>query len=113
MFRVLIVACATASLLLPALPALAQDQALIDKGKAVYDAQRCSTCHAVAGRGNVKGPLDSVGSRVSAADIRKWIVSPKEMKSPTNRKPDMRAYPTLPAADLDALVAYLLSLKGT
>ena len=34
------------------------------------------------------------------------------MKSETNRKPEMRAYPSLPAADLDALVAYMQSLKG-
>ena len=53
-----------------------------------------------------------MGAKLSEADIRKWIVTPKEMKSETNRKPDMRAYPSLPAADLDALVAYMQSLKG-
>lgn len=92
--------------------ASAQDAKVIAQGKAVFEAQKCSLCHAIAGKGNAKGPLDSVGSKVNAADMRKWIVSPKEMKSPTNRKPEMRAYPALPAADLDALVAYLLTLKG-
>jgi len=110
--RLLIPITATAALLIAPLPLAAQDQAQIDKGKAVYDAQRCSLCHAIGGRGNAKGPLDGVGAKLSAADIRKWIVSPKEMKSTTNRKPEMRAYPSLPAADLDALVAYMLSLKG-
>ncbi|MEZ5419964.1 MAG: cytochrome c [Vicinamibacterales bacterium] len=99
---------AAALVTLVAAPALAQDA---DKGKAVYDQQKCSLCHSVAGRGNAKGPLDKVGAKLSADDIRKWIVSPKEMKSETNRKPDMRAYPNLPAADLDALVAYMRSLK--
>jgi len=94
---------------LVAAPAMAQD---IEKGKAVYDAQKCSLCHSIGGRGNAKGPLDKVGAKLSADDIKKWIVSPKEMKSETNRKPDMRAYPSLPAADLDALVAYMKSLKG-
>ena len=94
---------------LVAAPAMAQD---IEKGKAVYDAQKCSLCHSIGGRGNAKGPLDKVGAKLSADDIRKWIVSPKEMKSETGRKPDMRAYPSLPAADLDALVAYVKSLKG-
>jgi mono/diheme cytochrome c family protein len=93
-------------------PALAQDAKQIERGKAVYEAQKCALCHAIAGKGNAKGPLDSVGSKLSAEDIRKWIVSPKEMKSATNRKPEMRAYPTLPAADLEALVAYMRSLKG-
>lgn len=95
-----------------AAPALAQDAAQVEKGKAVYEAQKCALCHAVGGRGNAKGPLDKVGATLSADDIRKWIVSPKEMKSATGRKPEMRAYPSLPAADLDALVAYMRSLKG-
>lgn len=94
---------------LVAAPAMAQD---IEKGKAVYEAQKCSLCHSVGGRGNAKGPLDKVGAKLSADDIRKWIVTPKEMKSDTGRKPEMRAYPSLPAADLDALVAYMKSLKG-
>jgi len=101
-----------AALSLWAVPAPAQDAAQVEKGKAVYDAQRCALCHSIAGRGNAKGPLDKVGSQLSAEDIRKWIVTPKEMKSPANRKPDMRAYPSLPAADLDALIAYMQSLKG-
>ncbi len=112
MVRLPIAVVLSACLALVAPPALAQDTAQAEKGKAVYDAQRCALCHAVGGRGNAKGPLDGVGSKLSAADIRKWIVSPKEMKSPTNRKPEMRAYPSLPAADLDALAAYMLSLKG-
>jgi len=110
--RLMKIMSAAAVLSLCATTALAQDAAQITKGKAVYDAQKCALCHAVAGRGNAKGPLDKIGATMSAADIRKWIVSPKEMKSATNRKPDMRAYPSLPAADLDALVAYMLSLKG-
>lgn len=93
-------------------PALAQDAKLVERGKAVYDAQKCAMCHSIAGKGNAKGPLEGVGSKLSAEDIRKWIVSPKEMKSATNRKPEMRAYPALPAADLEALVAYMRSLKG-
>lgn len=93
-------------------PLFAQDASQIDRGKAVYEAQKCGLCHAVAGKGNAKGPLDKVGAKLSADDIRAWIVSPKTMKSETNRKPDMRAYPNLPAADLDALVAYMRSLKG-
>lgn len=112
MIGLLRVMCATALLAAAVQPASAQDAKLVAQGKTVYEAQRCALCHAVAGRGNAKGPLDQVGSKLAAADIRKWIVSPKEMKSETNRKPDMRAYPNLPAADLDALVAYMVSLKG-
>lgn len=112
MGRLIRVVCGVVAVSFWATSALAQDAAQVEKGKAVYEAQRCALCHSIAGRGNAKGPLDTVGSRLSAEDIRKWIVSPKEMTKPTTRKPDMRAYPSLPAADLDALIAYMLSLKG-
>lgn len=84
-----------------------------DAGVAVYTAQRCALCHSLGGRGNAKGPLDGVGAKMTADDIRKWIVSPAEMtaKAASTRKPAMRAYPNLPKADLDALVAYLAALK--
>ena len=94
-----------------ATPAAAQDVA---KGEAVYAAQKCSMCHAIAGKGKAANPLDGVGAKLSAADIKQWIVDPKGMtaKSGSTKKPPMPAkYAGLPAADLDALVAYLASLK--
>jgi mono/diheme cytochrome c family protein len=93
--------------------AAAQDKATIDKGLQLYGEQKCSMCHSVAGKGNVKGPLDGVGSKLSANDIREWIVNPKAMteKTKAERKPAMRAYANLAKADLDALVAYMVSLK--
>lgn len=94
---------------LAAAPAGAQD-----KGAAVYEAQKCSLCHALDGRGNAKGPLDSVGAKMSANDIRQWIVAPAEMtaKAQSTRKPAMRAYPNLPKDDLDALVNFLAAKKA-
>jgi mono/diheme cytochrome c family protein len=85
----------------------------VEKGKKVYADQKCSMCHAIEGKGNVKGALDGVGSKLGAAEIRQWVVDPKTMTARTNaqRKPPMKAYPNLPADELDALVAYLQSLK--
>lgn len=91
--------------------ASAQDAA---KGAKVYTDQKCSACHAIAGKGNAKGALDDVGSKLSPAEIREWIVDPVAMtaKSKASRKPAMTAkYAALPKDDLDALVAYLSSLK--
>ncbi len=87
----------------------AQDKA---KGEAVYAAQKCSLCHSVAGKGNPKGALDDVGSRLTAEDIRAWIVDAKGQtaKTGSTRKPDMKAY-SLPKEDVDNLVAYLQTLK--
>ena len=84
------------------------------KGEAVYAAQKCSVCHSVAGKGNKANPLDGVGAKLSADDIKAWIVTPTEMtkKANSTKKPPMPAkYGKLPAADLDALVAYMQSLK--
>ena len=90
----------------------AQD-AKVQQGMKVYDAQKCGMCHAVAGKGNKKAPLDGVGKKLSEAQIKEWIVDPAAAakKASSTAKPPMKAYPSLPAADLDALVAYMASLK--
>ena len=95
-----------------AVPAIAQDD--VKKGQAVYTAQKCQVCHAVAGKGSKANPLDGVGAKLSADDIKQWITHPTEAaaKAKSTKKPPMPAkYGSLPAADLDALVAYMLSLK--
>jgi mono/diheme cytochrome c family protein len=86
---------------------LAQEAA-VEAGKKVYAAQKCQVCHSIAGVGNKKNPLDGVGKKLSAEDIKKWIVNAKDMKADTK----MKAYPNLPAKELDALVAYMASLKS-
>jgi mono/diheme cytochrome c family protein len=106
----LVVSAVAAVTVLSTGQAAAQDAA---RGAAVYAEQKCSLCQSIAGKGNPKGPLDDVGSRLSADDIKAWITNPKEMteKSKSERKPPMKAYPNLPAADLSALVSYLQTLK--
>jgi mono/diheme cytochrome c family protein len=96
-----------------AAPASAQDAKQVAHGQTVYAAQKCSICHSIDGKGQVKGPLDGVGSKLSVDEIREWIVNPAEMtkKTKAERKPPMRAYPKLAKEDLDALVAYMASLK--
>lgn len=110
-FRTLIIAGALA--VVSAAPAMAQDAA-VEKGKAVYAAQKCSMCHSIAGAGGKSSALDGVGKKLSAAEIKAWIVTPKEMEKKTGstKKPPMPdRYSKLPAADIDALVAYMASLK--
>ena len=94
--------------------ATAQDAALVKKGQEVYTAQKCSVCHAIAGKGGKANPLDGVGAKLSADDIRAWIVDPVAMaaKTSSSKKPPMpKKWANLPAADLDGLVAYMQSLK--
>lgn len=111
MTRVTLIIAALA-LLVPT-SALAQNAAQIEKGKQVYAREKCAVCHSVGGAGNKKGPLDHVGTRLSPDDIRAWIVSAPEMttKAKATRKPLMKSYPQLAKDDLEALVAYMASLK--
>ena len=93
-------------------PAAGQDA--VKKGQEVYTAQKCQMCHAIAGKGSKANPLDGVGGKLSADDIKQWITHPKEAaaKAKSTKKPPMPSkYAGLPAADLDALVAYMQSLK--
>ena len=104
----------TLALAMPVAAAPQQDEALVKKGQEVYAAQKCSTCHSIAGKGGKQSPLDGVGKKLSADEIRAWIVTPTEMtkKTGSTKKPPMPAkYGKLPAADIDALVAYMSSLK--
>ncbi len=91
--------------------AAAQD-AKIAKGEAVYAAQKCGMCHSIGDKGNKKGPLDAVGSKLSPDEIRRWMTDAKTMteKTKSTRKPEMKSY-SLPKDDLDTLVAYMASLK--
>lgn len=95
--------------------ASAQTPAEVAAGQKVYVAQKCAVCHSVAGVGNKKGPLEDVAAKLSADDIRQWIVNAPEMaakaKAKAERKPLMKGFPNLPKADVDALVAYVQSLK--
>jgi mono/diheme cytochrome c family protein len=91
-------------------PAAAQDSK--SHGEQVFAAQKCALCHSVAGKGNPKGPMEEAVNKLSADEIREWITDPKAMtvKTKATRKPAMKEY-SLPKADVDALVAYLTSLK--
>jgi mono/diheme cytochrome c family protein len=89
----------------------AQD-AKLGHGQQVYVDQKCGLCHSIGDKGNKKGPLDGVGSKLTAAEIREWMTDAKGMtvKMKATRKPDMKAY-SLTKDDLDALVVYMQSLK--
>jgi mono/diheme cytochrome c family protein len=91
--------------------AAAQD-AKVAKGQQVFAEQKCSLCHSIAGKGNAKGSLDGVASQLSTDEIRSWITDAKGMiaKTKPTRKPEMKAF-SLPKDDVDALVAYLSTLK--
>ena len=94
--------------------AAGQDAAQVKHGEQVYAAQKCQVCHAIAGKGNKTNPLDGVGAKLTASDLRQWITQPAAMtvKTKSTKKPPMpEKWGSLPAADVDALVAYMQTLK--
>ena len=106
-----VVALTLTAAMVPSLASAGQDA---KRGQEVYAAQKCQGCHAIGGKGYKANPLDGVGTKLSAADIRAWIVTPKDMatKAQSKAKPPMPdRYAKLPAADIDALVAYMQTLK--
>lgn len=113
MGRFSVVSAVLAAAVLAGQDARAQDKAAIDHGMKVYAAQKCNVCHSIEGKGAKKGPLDGVGSKLSEEELRQWIVNAPEMtkKTKSTRKPVMKNYSKLPKEDVDALVAYMASLK--
>ena len=95
-----------------AVPAFAQD-AKVARGAELYTEQKCSLCHALQGKGNAKRPLDGVGNHIDAPTAKLWLTDPKTAAAKDEKKDTvtMKSFATLPGADIDALVAYVLSLK--
>ncbi len=91
--------------------AVAQD-AKVARGEKLFVEQKCTLCHAVADKGNKKGPLDGVATKLKPEEIREWLTDAKGMtaKMKATRKPEMKAY-TLPKEDVESLAAYLMTLK--
>ena len=95
---------------------LAQDAKQADAGKKIYESKECSKCHMINGKGNKIGKLDGIAAKVSAADMKKWLTAPAEMEAKLDHKPKVKMSSkinemALKPAEIDALVAYLQTLK--
>ena len=97
--------------------AQAPDAKAIDQGKKLYATYKCDKCHMISGRGSKKGPLDGVGSKLSPADIRKWLTTPAEMEAKLEKPPKgtdsmANALKTkgIEPAEVEQLAAYMQSL---
>lgn len=85
-----------------ALPALAR------RGLQVYEDQGCAACHTIRGAGGAGGPdLSRVGAQRDEAWLAQFIPNP----SASNPASEMPPYDTITRDDLDALVAYLRTLR--
>jgi mono/diheme cytochrome c family protein len=86
-------------------------------GRRVYEQRKCAACHMIAGRGNIRFPLDHVATRLTETDLRRWLTDTAGMERAQPTQPAIRMSEWLKSnrrisdADVDALVAYLSSLK--
>ena len=89
--------------------AAAAARAADDATLALYE-KKCKVCHSVGGDAgklaDKGGALDGVGSKRDEAWLRAYLADPKS-KIPDGKMPNLKLAP----ADLDTLVAYILSLK--
>jgi len=77
------------------------------KGEQVYKDSKCSVCHKIGTAGGKMGPeLTKVGGARDVAWLNKYLVNPKA-DNPKNKMPPVKAK----GADLENLIAYLVSLK--
>jgi mono/diheme cytochrome c family protein len=97
--------------------AQAPDAKLASEGKKLYATYKCDKCHQIDGRGSKKGPLDGVGAKLTAAEIKKWLTNPAEMEAKLEKKPkgtDAMSYALknkgIEPTEIDALVAYIQTL---
>ena len=70
--------------------------------------RKCTMCHVVRGRGGAIGPdLSKVASRMSEAQLQAKVTYPKKLHPGTS----MPSFATLEASEMQALLAYLKTLK--
>lgn len=87
------------------------DSKLIERGRQIYREQHCAQCHSIAGQGNPRIPLDAIGDKHNATELRDWIIGSDAIqgKMPEGVRKLKEIYRTLPEDDLNALVIYLQS----
>ena len=92
----------------PAAPAVTPQ--LIAQGVKVYNANSCGTCHKINGKGGPIGPdLTNVGSARDAKWLKVHIEDPKK-HTPGSTMPAFKDQ--IKGKEMDALVAYMVSLKS-
>ncbi len=80
----------------------------VQKGIQVYEEQGCAACHTIRGSGGAAGPnLSKVGRRRDVNWLKNFITDPTTVDPNT----EMPAYDYLSPEELEALVAYLKTLK--
>lgn len=94
-------------------PRIDVDPEVARRGARVFDDAGCARCHAVGGSGNPRSPLDGVGARLTLEEIRARIVAAPSARDGLSRSVirTKEGYAELPDPDLEALAAWLATLR--
>jgi len=100
----------TADIAPPSPPAASAE--VVEAGRRLFAEQTCGRCHAIAGKGNPRNPLDGITAGRSDEDIRHWIVGDEAVRDEMSPRAfaAKQRYAALNAEQIAALVAYLRSL---
>ena len=109
MNRLVCLAAALIAVVSISAPGWAQGKATAEQGKKLFAEQKCGMCHTAT-----RNSLANVGNKLTAEQIREWIQDPSAaaQKSKSTGKPAMKSYKALSQADVDALVAYMQTMKA-
>jgi len=82
-------------------------------GQQIYQQLTCARCHSIADEGSPRNPLDGVGARRSAEQLRDWITGADALQGimPDRALRMKQPYKALSDEELDALVSYMQSLR--
>ena len=87
-------------------------QKRIEHGLQIYNQQGCSLCHAIEGHGNPRSPLDGVGSKRSAEELRHWVIGSDEIQGQlSERSFKFKQAHRITDHELESLIYYLQSLR--
>jgi mono/diheme cytochrome c family protein len=105
--RALIVMTASIWMLAPLAGTASAQGGKVQQGEKIFTSRQCTACHTVHGKGGEVGPdLTKVGDRRDETWLKKFLPAPASVK-PGVIMPPFQGTPE----ELDALIAYLLSLK--
>ena len=83
-------------------------------GRIVFEQQKCTTCHSIAGTGNPRYPLDAVGKELSKDDLKHWVtgtgIATNRLSVTIIRR--KAHYQSLPELEMNSLVDYLSTLNA-
>jgi mono/diheme cytochrome c family protein len=89
-----------------------QANKLVRRGRTIYEAKHCQTCHSIGGAGNPGYPLDGVGSKLNRTELREAIIGTGPISSKMSGAVRQRKtrYAEMPEDDMSKLIDYLSTL---